>query len=119
LEEKEINSVLEELNNTNPQIMSSMVITPDGLTLAYDGHVDDFEKVGALYIELQLTCRKIMSELYCGELEEMFIRSESGCVAILPITNKGLLACMSSPDMNSSKIQMLTWKAVNRLSRIL
>lgn len=119
LEEREINSVLKELNNTNHQVLLSMVITPDGLTLAYEGNVDDFEKVGALYIELQLTCRKIMSELKYGDLEEIFIRSKSGCIVLLPVVDKGLLACMSTPDMNSSKMQMVTWKAVNRLSKIL
>ena len=119
MNERDINTVLRELNDTNSQIMLSMVITPDGLTLAYEGNVDDFEKVGALYIELQLTCRKIMSELNYGELEEIFIRSKSGCIVLQPITNKGLLACMSTPDVNSSKMQMFTWKAVNRLSQIL
>lgn len=119
LEEREINLVLKELNNTNHQVLLSMVITPDGLTLAYEGNVDDFEKVGALYIELQLTCRKIMSELKYGDLEEIFIRSKSGCIVLLPVVDKGLLACMSTPDVNSSKMQMVTWKAVNRLSKIL
>jgi predicted regulator of Ras-like GTPase activity (Roadblock/LC7/MglB family) len=96
-----------------------MVITPDGLALAYEGNVDDFEHVGALYIELQLVCRKIMSELKYGELEEMFIRSKSGCVVLLPIAEKGLLACMSTPDVNSTKLQMFTWKTVSRLSQIM
>jgi len=117
LEEKNIDSVLKELNDANSQILLSMVVTPDGLVLAYEGCVDDFEQVGALYIELQLICRKIMSELNYGELEEMFIRSKSGCVALLPIADKGLLACMSTPDVNSSKMQIYTWKAVNRLSK--
>ena len=119
MEERNINSVLQELNRTSPQIMLSMVITPDGLALAYEGNVDDFEKVGALYIELQLTCKKIVSELNYGELEEMFIRSKSGCVIILPISDKGLLACMASSDVNFPKMQMFTWKAVSRLSKIL
>lgn len=119
MEEKNIDSVLKELNGTNPQILLSMVVTPDGLTLAYEGNVDDFEQVGALYVELQLVCRKIMSELKYGELEEMFIRSKSGCVVLLPILDKGLLACMSTPDVNSSKLQMFTWKAVSQLSQIM
>jgi predicted regulator of Ras-like GTPase activity (Roadblock/LC7/MglB family) len=87
--------------------------------LAYEGNVDDFEQVGALYIELQLVCKKIMAELKYGELEEMFIRSKSGCVVLLPIADKGLLACLSTPDINSSKMQMFTWKTVNKLAQIL
>jgi len=117
--DKDIDSLLESLNRTNPQILLSMVISPDGLVVAYVGNVDDFEKVAALYIELQLVCRKIMSELTYGELEEMFIRSASGCVVLLPIADKGLLACMSTPDINASKMQMFTWKTVNRLAKIL
>ncbi|NOX92053.1 MAG: hypothetical protein GXP18_06280 [Gammaproteobacteria bacterium] len=105
--------------NTNPQIRLSMVVTPDGLVLAYEGNVDDFEKAGALYIELQLICEKIMSELEYGDLEEMFIRSKSGCVVLLPIGDKGLLACMSTPDVNSSKLQMFTWKAVAGLFELM
>ncbi len=119
LEQETIESILKELNNTNPQILLSMVVMPDGLALAYEGNVDDFEKVGALYIELQLMCEKIMSELEYGELEEMFIRSKSGCVVLLPIGDKGLLACMSTPDVNSSKLQMFTWKAVGRLFELM
>ncbi|HEC19374.1 MAG TPA: hypothetical protein ENI97_08520 [Gammaproteobacteria bacterium] len=114
-----IDSVLEELNQSHPQILLSMVITPDGLALAYCGNVDDFERVGALYIELQLVCRKIMAELDYGDVEEMFVRSKSGCVMLLPVAEKGLLACLSSSDVNAAKMQMFTWQAVNKLSRIL
>lgn len=119
MDEEGINAVLEELNGSNPQILLSMVITPDGLALAYHGNVNDFERVGALYIELELVCRKIMSELDYGALEEMFIRSKSGCVVLLPIMDKGLLACMSTPDVNSAKMQMFTWKAVSRLEQLM
>lgn len=94
-----------------------MIISPDGLTLAYEGNVDDHERTGALYIELQLLCEKIMSELNYGNLEEMFIRSASGCVVMLPIRNKGILACMSTPDVNSGIMQLVTWKAVNKLNK--
>ncbi len=119
MEVEKIDLILKELNDTNCQVLLSMVITPDGLVLAYEGNVDDFDRVGALYIELQLTCKKIMSELDYGQLEEMFIRSKSGCVFLLPIANKGLLACLSTPDVNSSKMQIFTWKAVTHLIRIM
>lgn len=118
MEEKTIESVLTELNESNPQIMLSMVITSDGLVLAYEGNVNDFEKVGALYIELQLVCKKIMSELSYGELEEVFVRSQSGCVMLMPISKTNLLACMSTPDVNFAKMQLITWKAANRLSKV-
>ncbi len=115
----EIESTLKLLNDSNPQILLSMIISPDGLALAYEGNVDDHERTGALYIELQLICEKIMSELDYGKVEEMFIRSASGCVVMLPIANKGILACMSTPNVNFSVMQLVTWKAVNKLSKVM
>ena len=115
----EIESALKSLNDSNSQILLSMIISPDGLAIAYEGNVDDHERVGALYIELQLLCEKIMSELSYGKVEEMFIRSASGCVVMLPIIDKGILACLSTPDVNSSTLQLVTWKAVNKLRKVM
>lgn len=116
---QQIESTLKSLNDSNQKILLSVIVSLDGLTLAYEGNVDEPERVGALYIELQLVCEKIMSELKYGKLEEMFIRSDSGCVTILPIVNKGILACMSTPDINSSAMQLVTWKAINKLNKIM
>jgi len=115
----EIKSTLKILNDSNPKILLSLIISPDGLTLAYEGNVDDYERTGALYIELQLLCEKIMSELDYGNFEEMFIRSAAGCVAMLPIMDKGILACLSTPDVNSGTMQLVTWKAVNKLNKVM
>lgn len=116
---QQIEQTLKALNESNQQILLSMIVSTDGLTLAYEGKVDESDKVGALYIELQLVCEKILSELKYGKFEEMFIRSESGCVTILPIFKKGILACMSTPDINSGTMQMVTWKAINKLNKIM
>ena len=115
----EIELALKTLNDSNPQILLSMIISPDGLTLAYQGNVNDHERTGALYIELQLLCEKIMSELDYGSLEEMFIRSAAGCVVMLPIVDKGILACLSTPDVNSGTMQLATWKSVNQLNKVM
>lgn len=111
--------VLQELNRANPSILLSIVISPDGLVIAHEGKVQDADRVAALYIELQLVCGKIIDELQYGQVEEMFIRSSSGCVTILPIFDKGILACMSTPEVNSGVMQLVTWKAVNKLARLL
>lgn len=118
----EIESVLKQLTESNPQILLSMIISADGLQLAYDGEVDDPENVGALYSELELISEKIMVELKSGRLKEMFIRSESACVTILPISeteDKGILACMTTTDINSRMMMHITWKAVNQLDKVM
>ncbi len=115
----QLESVLKELNEANLSILLSIIVSPDGLIIAHEGNVQDPDRVAALYIELQLVCEKIMDELQYGRVEEMFIRSASGCVTILPIFDKGILACMSTPDINSGMMQLMTWKAVNKLAKIL
>jgi predicted regulator of Ras-like GTPase activity (Roadblock/LC7/MglB family) len=115
----DLESILKELNETNPSILLSIIVSPDGLVIAHEGNVQDPDRVAALYIELQLVCDKIMAQLQYGQVEEMFIRSESGCVTILPIFDKGILACMSTPEVNSGMMQLITWKAVNKLAKVL
>jgi len=119
---EEIESILKQLTESNPQILLSMIVSPDGFNLAHHGKVDDPENVGALYSELELICKKIMSELKSGRMKEMFIRSESACVTILPICeaeDKGILACMTTADINSRMMMHITWKAVNQLNKVM
>jgi hypothetical protein len=54
-----------------------------------------------------------------NQYEEIYIRSKSGAVTLLPIFDKGFLACLSSADINAGKIQILTWKYVNKISEYL
>ena len=119
LEAKDLKVVLKELNSSNNQILLSMVVSSDGLTLAHEGETTDPEKFGASYIELQLVAERIMSELEYGELEEIFVRSGAGCIAIAPIFDKGVLACMSTSDVTPGSLQIQTWKAINKLGKIM
>lgn len=118
----EIESVLEQLTESNPQVLLSMIVSPDGLNLAHYGNVEDPENVGALYSELDVVSDKIMTELQSGRLKEMFIRSEKACITILPISgteDKGILACMTTTDINSRLMMHIMWKAVNQLDKVM
>lgn len=119
LETEEIKAVLRELNNSNNQILLSMIVSSDGFTLAHEGDAIDPDKVAASYIELQIVAEKIMSGLEYGNLEEVFVRSGHGCIAIMPISDKGILACMSKPDLTSGTLQILTWKTINTLNKLM
>jgi len=115
----QIESTLQQLTDSIPQIQLSMIISPDGLTIAYSGKVDDAENVGGLCIELQLVCNKITSELDGGQLKEVFMRSDRSATTILPISNKGILACLTTTDINSRMMMHITWKAVDRLDLLM
>ncbi len=119
METEDLKAVLNELNSSNNQILLSMIVSNDGFTLAHEGDAIDPDKVAASYIELQLVAEKIMSGLEYGKLEEVFVRSGQGCIAIMPISDKGLLACMSTPDLTPGTLQILTWKAINKLNKIM
>lgn len=119
MDTEDLSSALEALNQSSNQILLSMVVSNDGLTLAHVGSTHDPEKFGASYIELQLVADKIMSELEYGNVEELFIRSGAGCVSIMPIFDKGVLAVVSTPDLTAGKLQILTWKSIKKLNDIM
>ena len=119
MEKKDLEAVLKELNSSNSEILLSMVVSSDGFTLAHVGDTVDPDKFGALHIELQLIAEKITSELEYGDLEEIFVRSGQGCISVMPITDKGVLACMSTPNITPGTLQILTWKAINKLGKIM
>ena len=112
-------TILRQLNQSHADIRLSMVVTPDGLVLAWAGDSDDPDLSGALYIELQLACRRILSELGCGLEEEVFVRSRDGCLCLRPLGEKGLLACLAQAQTSDTRLRMLTWKAASRLQPVL
>ncbi len=115
----QIESILKKLTGSIKQIQLSLIVSPDGLTLAYEGNVDDAENVGALCTELELICNKIISEIDGGQLKEMFLKSSNSCISILPIEEKGILACLTTTDINSRIIMNIIWKAVNQLNKVM
>lgn len=115
----EVKEVLQRLNGMSPDILLSMVISTDGLVIAHQGQVEDPDHFGAYFVEMQLVCEKIIGELRYGGVEEIFIRSQSGCVTVLPILERGYLACMSTPNLNSNLFQMLAWKFVREIHWLL
>lgn len=119
LDTNKIEGTLQQLTDSIPQIQLSMIVTPDGLILAYHGKVEDAENVGALCIELELVCTKIISQLDGGHLKEMFICSDTSSITILPISDKGILACLSRTDVNARMMMHITWKAVNQLDQMM
>jgi len=117
--EEKINVVLEDLHQSCDEILVSMVTTQDGLAIAYKGRIEDPDYFGAYFAELQRVCEKVINEVDYANVREVFIRSESGCVCLLPIETKGYLACMSTPKINSTKLQLLTLRTINRVIRYL
>ena len=106
-----------ELHDSCPEILVSMVTSKDGFEIAHRGNIADPDLFGAYFAELQRLCEKVINEVDYHNVKEIFIRSESGCICLLPIEDKGYLACMSTPQINSTKLQLLTLRTINRVIR--
>lgn len=115
MSEEKITAELEQLHQSCEEILVSMVTTEDGLAIAHKGSIQDPDHFGAYFAELQRVCEKVINEVDYTNVREIFIRSESGCVCLLPIESRGYLACMSTPKINSTKLQLLTLRTINRV----
>ncbi len=112
-----IENLLKELHDSCPEILISMVTSKDGFAISHRGNISDPDLFGAYFAELQRLCEQVINEVDYHNVKEIFVRSDSGCVCLLPIEDKGYLACMSTPQINSTKLQLLTLKTINRVIR--
>ncbi|PHQ23633.1 hypothetical protein CLH62_20350 [Marinobacter guineae] len=115
----EIEKELEEFCLALKDIKSSMIISPDGLVIAKHGPTHDQDLFAALFLELKVVCEKILFQLNCDDIEEIYIRSKSGSVTVFPLFDKGYLACISSANINAGKIQIFSWKFARRIYSLL
>ncbi|WP_118796706.1 roadblock/LC7 domain-containing protein [Neisseria lactamica] len=76
-------SVLEDLNNTSPDIVASAVISTDGLPMAtmLPSHLNS-DRVGAISATLLALGSRSVQELACGELEQVMIKGKSGYILL-------------------------------------
>ncbi|WP_221801177.1 roadblock/LC7 domain-containing protein [Oceanobacter mangrovi] len=114
-----IQEQLEQLANRSDDLLVCMVVSTDGLVIAHHGNVKDPDLFGAYFFELKVVCEKIITELDCDEITEIYIRSKTGAVTLLPIFDKGYLACLSSVKMNAGKVQILAWKHAQKIYQLL
>lgn len=114
-----IEEQLELLCQRSSDIRLCMVVSSDGLVIAHYGDVSEPDLFGAYFLELEVVCAKIVAELQYDGIEEIYLRSKSGAITLLPIFDKGFLACLSSASMNAGKAQILAWKYVNKISKYL
>lgn len=114
-----INNILVALHSSSDDILMSLVISSDGLLIAHQGDINDPDLFAAYFLELNVTCDKILKEFDLSGVEEIFLRTPSGCVTVFSIFDKGYLACLSTPSMNSSQLQIRTWAAIKRIYDVL
>ena len=111
----DVHDLLQQLHSMSSEIIMSVVITKDGLHVAHLGNVGDPDHFAAYLLELQMVSQKILTEFELDQVEEIYVRSTTGCVSMMPIFEKGYLACLSTPKLGSAKLMLFTCKYIQRL----
>lgn len=93
--------ILSRLNSISNEIEASAVMTRDGLTLASKIRKDvNQDRLGAMCASLLSLSDKTAKELSRGNLKQVLIEGDQGCVLIVHIGQRAVLAVVSKPSSN-------------------
>lgn len=93
--------ILSRLNSISKEIEASAVMTRDGLTLASKIRDDvNQDRLGAMCASLLSLSDKTAKELSRGNLKQVLIEGDKGCVLIVHIGQRAVLAVVSKPSSN-------------------
>lgn len=93
--------ILSRLNSISKEIEASAVMTRDGLTLASKIRDDvNQDRLGAMCASLLSLSDKTAKELSRGNLKQVLIEGDQGCVLIVHIGARAVLAVVSKPSSN-------------------
>ncbi|MGD8576609.1 MAG: roadblock/LC7 domain-containing protein [Thiohalophilus sp.] len=102
---EKVRPILKRLNAFSSDIEASAVMSRDGISLAsvMRDNVDQ-DRLGAMCASMLSLGNKTSSELSRGNLKQVLIEGDSGCVLIVQIGQKAVLAVVSKP---TSKLGMV------------
>lgn len=93
--------VLSKLNSISKEIEASAVMTRDGLTLASKIRDDvNQDRLGAMCASLLSLSDKTAKELSRGNLKQVLIEGDQGCILIVHIGKHAVLAVVSKASSN-------------------
>lgn len=93
--------ILGRLNSISKDIEASAVMTRDGLTLASKIRDDvNQDRLGAMCASLLSLGDKTAKELSRGNLKQVLIEGDQGCILIVHIGKHAVLAVVSKPSSN-------------------
>lgn len=99
--EAALKPILGKLNSVSNEIEASAVMSRDGLSLASKIRRDvDPDRLGAMCASLLSLGNKTAKELNRGNLKQVLIEGDQGCVLIVHIGKSAVLAVVSKPSSN-------------------
>lgn len=107
--EQRLKPILKKLNSISNDIEASAVMSRDGINIASVMRDDvDPDRLGAMCASLLSLGDKTANELQRGKLKQVLIEGENGCVLIVQIGERAVLAIVSKP---TSKLGMVFLEA--------
>lgn len=108
--------ILGKLNSISQEIEASAVMTRDGLTLASKIRDDvNQDRLGAMCASLLSLSDKTAKELSRGNLKQVLIEGDQGCVLIVHIGKRAVLAVVSKASSNLGMVFLEARKAAKEI----
>ena len=114
--ESTLKSILSKLNSVSNEIEASAVMTRDGINLASKIRKDvNPDRLGAMCASLLSLGAKTAKELARGNLKQVLIEGDQGCVLIVHIGKSAVLAIVSKSSSNLGMVFVETRKTAKEI----
>ncbi len=113
---KKLQPILAELRNFSNDIEAASVMSRDGINIAsaMDDTVDS-DRLGAMCASLLSLSDKTAAELQRGKLKQVLIEGEQGCILMVQIGERAVLAVVSKPTSNLGMVFLEAKKTVKTI----
>lgn len=108
--------ILSRLNSISKEIEASAVMTRDGISLASKIRDDvNQDRLGAMCASLLSLSDKTAKELSRGNLKQVLIEGDQGCILIVQIGKRAVLAVVSKASSNLGMVFVEARKAAREI----
>ncbi len=111
---------LREMQASSPAIEASAIVSVDGLSIASALPQDiEEDRVSAMSAAMLSLGERIASELGRGELEQVYIKGESGFVVLMAVGEEAVLTALASEKAKLGLIFLDMRRAVEDLEKLI
>lgn len=117
-------SILQELNLSSPDILSSALISADGLPLATqfaarNCKAVDEDNLGAMSAALLALGKRSTNELCCGVLKQVIVQGDDGYIVLVEAGKDSALLIHAKEDAKLGLILVHARRAVQEIGRFI
>lgn len=111
---------LRDLQASSPDVEASAVVSVDGLTIAtaLPSHVEE-DRVSAMSAAMLSLGERISSELGRGNLDQVYIRGQTGFVILMSVGEEAVLTLLAREQAKLGLLFLDMRRAVDDLSKLL